>query len=152
LFSNTINIMILTKIISLGCFWSCVYSSFNMKMFPCFCTSLMKCLNVGGWISRCSTHDSVILYLQMLNIHITISFQTRKVNKIFFKYPVRAMTVQSVKQMKMAVFWLVTPCSLVEFYDQCNCPDDGSSKYPRNIDKLLPDYNVLQPRRQPTSY
>jgi hypothetical protein len=33
--------------------------------------------------------------------------------------------------MKMAVFWVVVPCSLVE-------------------SKLLPDYTVLQTRRQPS--
>jgi hypothetical protein len=34
---------------------------------------------------------------------------------------------------KMAVFWVAAPCSLVEVY------------------QLLPDYTVLQPRRQPSS-
>jgi hypothetical protein len=43
--------------------------------------------------------------------------------------------------MKIAVFWVVAPCSLVE-------PDDGGSKDLWNVGKLLPDYTVLQPRRQ----
>jgi hypothetical protein len=30
-------------------------------------------------------------------------------------------------------------------------PDNGGSKYLWNVDKLLPDYMVLQPRRQPSS-
>jgi hypothetical protein len=29
-------------------------------------------------------------------------------------------------------------------------PDDGGSKYVRNVDKLVPDYTALQPRRQPS--
>jgi hypothetical protein len=45
--------------------------------------------------------------------------------------------------MKMAVFWVVVPCSL---------PDDGGSKDLWNVGKTLPDYTVLQPRRQPSSY
>jgi hypothetical protein len=44
---------------------------------------------------------------------------------------------------KMAVFWVVAPCSL-------NRPDDGGSKDLGNVGKLLPDYTVLQPRGQPS--
>jgi hypothetical protein len=29
---------------------------------------------------------------------------------------------------KMAVFWVVAPCSLVEVYQAINRPDDGGSK------------------------
>jgi hypothetical protein len=63
--------------------------------------------------------------------------------------------------MKMTVFWVVAPCSLIEVYQRFRgpcClrhqgPDDGSSKYLcRNVGKLLPDYTALQPRRQPSSY
>jgi hypothetical protein len=43
---------------------------------------------------------------------------------------------------KMAVFWVVAPCSLVDR------PDDGGSKDLWNVDKLLPDYTALQPRRR----
>jgi hypothetical protein len=34
----------------------------------------------------------------------------------------------------------------------CHRPNDGGSKHLWNIGKLLPDYMVLQPRRQPSSY
>jgi hypothetical protein len=30
---------------------------------------------------------------------------------------------------KMAVFWVVAPCSLVEVHHQGDPPDDGASKY-----------------------
>jgi hypothetical protein len=66
--------------------------------------------------------------------------------------------------MKMAVFWVVSPCILVEIYQRFRgpcClhhqgdetrPDDGSSKVLWNVGKFLPDYTALQPRRQPSSY
>jgi hypothetical protein len=51
--------------------------------------------------------------------------------------------------MKMAVFWVVAPCSLVEVYQRFRgpcClhhrPDDGDSKDLWNVGKLLPDYTV----------
>jgi hypothetical protein len=73
--------------------------------------------------------------------------------------------------LKMTVFWVVAPCSLVEVYQRTHRPDDGGSKdlwnvgkllthRPDdggskdlwNVGKLLPDYTVLQPRRQSSSY
>jgi hypothetical protein len=41
-----------------------------------------------------------------------------------------------------------------EYEDGCllgDRPDDGGSKDLWNVGKLLPDYTVLQPRRQPSS-
>jgi hypothetical protein len=49
--------------------------------------------------------------------------------------------------MKMAVFWVIVPCSLVEVYWHFR----GAYSL-RNVGKLLPDYTVLQPRRHPSSY
>jgi hypothetical protein len=52
------------------------------------------------------------------------------------------------------VFWVVAPCSLVEVYRRFRVacclhrPDDGGRKDLWNVSKLLPDYTVLQPRRQ----
>jgi hypothetical protein len=63
--------------------------------------------------------------------------------------------------MKMAVFWVVAPCSLVKFTEVSEVlaasifraiSDDGGSKDLSNDGKLLPDYTALQPRRQPSSY
>jgi hypothetical protein len=60
--------------------------------------------------------------------------------------------------MKMAVFWVVAPCSLVEVYQRfrgaasINRPDVGGSKVLWNVGKLLPYYTALQPRIQPSSY
>jgi hypothetical protein len=71
--------------------------------------------------------------------------------------------VLTAVSMKMAVFWVVAPCSLVEVYQRFGGPcclhhqgdthrlDGGGSKDLRNVGKLLPDYTVLQPRRQPSS-
>jgi hypothetical protein len=44
--------------------------------------------------------------------------------------------VLTAANMKMAVFWVVASCSLVEVYI---------------VTKLLPHYTVLQPRRQPST-
>jgi hypothetical protein len=59
-------------------------------------------------------------------------------------------TIVNIQRKKMAVFWVVAPCSLVEVYHG-NHPYDGGSKYLWNVGKLLPDYMVLQPIRQPPS-
>jgi hypothetical protein len=67
--------------------------------------------------------------------------------------------------LNMTVFSVVALCSLVKVYrrfrDTCcshhqgdgsHHPDDGGSKYLWNVSKRLPDYTVLQTRRQPSSY
>jgi hypothetical protein len=41
---------------------------------------------------------------------------------------------------------------LAAFTIRAHRPDDGGSKYLWNVGKLLPDYTVLQPRRQQSSY
>jgi hypothetical protein len=53
----------------------------------------------------------------------------------------------------LTVFCDVAPCSLVEIYRRFrgHDPDDGGSKHLWNVDKLIPDYRALQPRRQPSS-
>jgi hypothetical protein len=48
--------------------------------------------------------------------------------------------------MKVAVFWVVTLCSLVEVYQHFR-----GSKYLWNVNKLLADYMALQPRTRPSS-
>jgi hypothetical protein len=64
---------------------------------------------------------------------------------------------QSMNSLKMAVFQVVAPCSLVEVYASIiramsHRPDDGGGKDLWNVGKLLPDYTALQPRRQQSSY
>jgi hypothetical protein len=67
--------------------------------------------------------------------------------------------VLTVASMKMTVFWILEPCSLVDIY-QCfrgacchhyQGLDDTGSRHLRNVSELLPDYMVQQPRRQPTT-
>jgi hypothetical protein len=55
--------------------------------------------------------------------------------------------VLTAASMKMAVFWIIAPCNLVEVYH----PDKGGSNYLRNVGKRLPDHSVPQPKRQPSS-
>jgi hypothetical protein len=47
--------------------------------------------------------------------------------------------------VKMAVFWVVAPCSVVEVYWRF-------SKHLWNAGEILLDYTAQQPRRQPSSY
>jgi hypothetical protein len=68
------------------------------------------------------------------------------------------LEVLTVVSTKMAVFWVLAPCSLVEIYQRLRgpwCPhhgpDDGGIKDLWDVGKLLPDYTALQPRRQPSS-
>jgi hypothetical protein len=69
--------------------------------------------------------------------------------------------VLMVASMKMAVFWVVAPCSLVEVYqlftgacclhhqgESTHCPDNRVSKHLWNVGQLLPNYMAQQPRRQ----
>jgi hypothetical protein len=63
--------------------------------------------------------------------------------------------------MKMAVFWVVAPCILVEVYrlfrgtcclhHQGDDFDNGGSKRLWNVGKRLPDFTAQQPRIQPSS-
>jgi hypothetical protein len=74
-------------------------------------------------------------------------------------YIQNSMLIETNMLMKMAVFWVVAPCSLVEVHQRfrsLRClhhqGDDGGSKDLWNVGKLLPDYMALQHRRQPSSY
>jgi hypothetical protein len=65
---------------------------------------------------------------------------------------------QAMETVKMAVFWVVEPCSIVEVYRRFRVlaasihrRDDGG-KYLWNVGKLLPYFTALQPRRQLSSY
>jgi hypothetical protein len=53
--------------------------------------------------------------------------------------------------IKIAVFWVVGPCSLLVVYqrfrDVYNCPDEGGSKYLGNEGTLLPNCKALQSRK-----
>jgi len=57
--------------------------------------------------------------------------------------------------LKMAVFWDISPSSLVEtdlhFWSSCHRPDDGGSKFLWNARKFLQYYTALHPREQPYS-
>jgi hypothetical protein len=89
--------------------------------------------------------------------------------KIWESFCIKYGTFQvlAVASMKMAVFWVVVPCSLVEVYWHfrgacCLHYQDNSSSSPCwwrqqvhlklwNMGKLLPDYTAQQPRSQPSS-
>jgi hypothetical protein len=59
-----------------------------------------------------------------------------------------ALPKRSIALLKMAVFWVVVPCSLV--FRVMSRPDDGGSNHLWNVGKL--DYTAQQPRGQPSSY
>lgn len=50
----------------------------------------------------------------------------------------------------MTVFWDVATCNLLEVNSLCHRPDDGGSNKLRNVDKLLLEYTVQRPGRQPS--
>jgi hypothetical protein len=50
--------------------------------------------------------------------------------------------------MKMAVFWVVVPCSLVEVYRRFR---GACCLHHQGVGKLLPDYMAQQPRKEPSS-
>jgi hypothetical protein len=86
------------------------------------------------------------IYLLKTNIIVRkVWNMARNINKCV------GFEVLTAVSTKMAVFWVVAPCSLVEFYQRFRGPDDGGSKDLWNTGKLLPDYTALQPRRQPSS-
>jgi hypothetical protein len=63
--------------------------------------------------------------------------------------------VLTAASMKVAVFWVVAPYSLVEVYRRLrgasdDLPDDGGSKHLWHVGELLP--TAQQPRRQTSSY
>jgi hypothetical protein len=68
--------------------------------------------------------------------------------------------VLTTSSMKMVVFWVVVPCSLVEVYRRFSgagghhnqgIPVVGGSPHLWNVCKLLADDTAQQPRRQPSS-
>jgi hypothetical protein len=70
--------------------------------------------------------------------------------QFWFRYFSVNLDTKEQTSMKTAVFWVVSPCSLVEVYQRFR----GSCCLHHQGDrgKLLPDYTVLQPRRQQSSY
>jgi hypothetical protein len=65
-----------------------------------------------------------------------------RLHRGLYKYLI-FLNCPTLVQLKIAVFWVVAPMSR---------PDDGGSKDLWNVGKLLPDYTVLQPRRQQSAY
>jgi hypothetical protein len=65
---------------------------------------------------------------------------------------ISAVRFQVLKEtsIKMAVFWVVAPCSLV--LPPSSAPWRWSSNHLWIVGKLLRDYTTHQPRRQPSSY
>jgi hypothetical protein len=68
-------------------------------------------------------------------------FKNSKKDLINVQYIVR-FEVLMAASMKMAVFWVVAPRSLVQVYLILLW----------NVGKLLPDYTVQQPRRRPSLF
>jgi hypothetical protein len=60
--------------------------------------------------------------------------------------------VLTAASMKMTVFWVVAPRSLLEVYWRFRCAcyvhHQGASGHLWNVDKRLPDYTAQQPKRQ----
>jgi hypothetical protein len=120
-------------------------------------------LTVDVWCHQCKETCSAISTLEANNVqrpsnwiwcYSSVEVQNTK-EWVRFK-------VLTAASIKMAVFWAIAPCSLVEVYRrvrgacclrrQCDkCSDNGGSKHLWNVSKLLPDYTAQQPTRQPSS-
>jgi hypothetical protein len=56
---------------------------------------------------------------------------------------------QTKSQLKLTVFWVTAPCSLVETHQRFRysyCPDGGSTHL-SNVGQFLPNYTAQHPRR-----
>jgi hypothetical protein len=71
--------------------------------------------------------------------------------------------LNTFNSLKMAAFWYITSCCLVEVDLRLRCaychhhqgthrPNDGGSKHLWNVGKLLLDYTEQEPRRLSSSY
>jgi hypothetical protein len=84
--------------------------------------------------------------LQHYNTKDTINAHSKNV---LYEVGFEVLTAAS---MKMAVFWVVAPCSLVEVYRRFKgacCLHHHKDLWNNGL--LLPDNTALQPRRQPYS-
>jgi hypothetical protein len=123
------------------------------EIINCTCVILhrdIKWFSIIIWVLCCRQK----WWRTIVNFNRNKSLEMMWNSSIFVRFEV--LTAVSTK---MAVFWVVAPCSLVEVYLRFRgpcClhhygyyrPDDGGSKDLWNIGKLLPDYTALQPRRQ----
>jgi hypothetical protein len=104
---------------------------------------------------------------QILAIHTLLLRQPSRVRCYYHPYYCQhssnmqnLITLKSKYRIKMAVFWVTVPCSLVEVYRRFRgtCylhhqgDDDWGSKHHWNVGKLLPDYTAQQLRIQSSSY
>jgi hypothetical protein len=113
---------------------------------------VMPCGVVGGW--RWSRHvynhqqdhkaslprsQSTVCWMIIVTTH---------------NYKMVRFQVLTAASMKMAIFWDVAPCSLVEVYRRFSgaCCLHHQGKHLWNVGKLLPDYTAQHPRRQLSSF
>jgi hypothetical protein len=50
--------------------------------------------------------------------------------------------------MKLTDFWDVTSCDLVDLHCSLFDPEDGDSKFLRNVGEYISDYTATHPRRK----
>jgi hypothetical protein len=86
--------------------------------------------------SKCDIYDFVSLTDP--NIHL---WHTKKT--------LSTLSIRRRYNTKIAVFWVVGPCSVVEVYRRFT---SACCLHHQGVGKLLPDYTVQQPRRQSASY
>jgi hypothetical protein len=86
----------------------------------------------SGWTAKCIFLNSKIPVTCSRTMHVLVTFQ-----------------VLTAASMKMALFWVVAPCSLVEDYRRFKRASCFIREVARSGD--LPDYTVQQPRRQASS-
>jgi hypothetical protein len=125
----------------------CVWTYFNMSAYTCnMCLQLWKSFlleKIGGRRELCKQKIKLSTVLCAVNNTYWFFFLgeiSEDVNLVRFQ-------VLTAASMKMAVFWVVAPCSLVEVYWRFR----GACclhQHLWNVGKLIPDYMVQQPSRQ----
>jgi hypothetical protein len=128
----------------------CVLTCFDLRQYCIRPVSWGEFLssqdNVG---IRAALHMSELSYSLRLNTFLFSLYLLHSLRVLFLhSYFLVGFEVLTAVSTKMAVFWVVAPCSLVEVYQRfrgpCCLHHQGSP--------WLPDYTALQPRRQSSSY
>jgi hypothetical protein len=117
-------------------------SHYSPSMFSTLSLIRLQRVNSRPLFERC------LKYTHCMSTEILVTYAPECLLQLGFE-------VLTAVSTKMAVFWVVAPCSQVEVYHRLRgpcCLHHQGLKGLWNVGKLLPDYTALQSRRQPSSF